>query len=140
MTEIEPHEQAQLTAIYDLLERYQHIETEKLMALLAIRILALKHGYGPLVATLRDLGVDAVVLAAKYQLKAIVTLWEKMVSINPPPEAIQDAVLANIDTVRRAFNNVNVTARLYKQLTRMAIREDWRKFHATPKAEGESLQ
>lgn len=137
---IDPEEQAKLTVIYDLLDRYQQLDKDKMLPLLAIRMLCIKHGYGGVMRTVQDIGIDTVVLAAKGQLMGIVKLWTKMVENNPPPEEIRDGVMENIDTVRRASTDVNVTARLYAQLTRMQLREDWLKFHSTPKAEGETTQ
>lgn len=140
MTGIDPTEQARLTVIYDLLDRYQQLPKDKMLPLLAVRLLCIQYGYGVVLQATHQLGVDSMVLEAKNQLLGISLLWRKMVETNPPPDEIRDGVLDNIDTMRRAVADANVAAHLYKQITRMALREQWLKFHNEPKAEGETVQ
>lgn len=122
-----PDDGVRLTRYYDLLDRYQNLDTDRMMSLLAVRLLCLKHGYAGVVEAVRSLGEDKVVLAAKEQLKEMAQTWMRMMDVNPPPAEIFNEVRDNVDTVRKAYFDVNVSARLYKQLIRMRIREDWLK-------------
>lgn len=120
-----PEDISQLARYYELLERYQALETDQMMPLLAVRLLCIKHGYGGVMEAVRTLGEDAVVLAARAQLQGMVKMWSRMVEVSPPPPEIAEGVMENIETVKTAAADPTVTDRLYKQLGRMRIREDW---------------
>lgn len=122
---LDPADREQLSNYYELLERYQNLDTDRMMSLLAIRLLCIKHSYGGVMEAMRTLGEDAVVLASRAQLINMVKMWERMIKTSPPPPEIIQGVLENVETVRAAYADPAVTARLYKQLTRMRIREDW---------------
>lgn len=124
---LSPADQEQLSNYYTLLERYQALETDHMMPLLAVRLLCIKHSYGGVMQGMRTLGEDAVVAAARAQLQSMVKMWTRMVETNPPPPEIVEGVMENIATVKAATTDPDVTKRLYKQLTRMRIREDWLK-------------
>ncbi len=114
-----------LTRYYELLDRYQNLEPKIMMSLLAIRLLCMKHGYGTVVGAMRSQGEDLVVMSAQAQLRDMVTIWRRMVHSVPPPPQIHQGVMENIAMVRKASDDPDVRARLYKQLLRRRIREDW---------------
>jgi len=122
---LEPADREQLSHYYELLERYQNLDTDRIMPLLAIRLLCIKHGYGGVMKAMRALGEDAIVLASRSQLIGMVKMWERMIKTAPPPPEIIEGVLENVATVKAAYLDPAVTTRLYKQLGRMRIREDW---------------
>lgn len=114
-----------LTQCYELLARYQNLEPNKMMPLIAIRLLCLKHGYSSVVGAMRTQGEDLVVMAAQAQLRDMVTRFRRMVHANPPPPEVYQGLMDNIEMIRKAHKDSKVSARLYKQLLRMRIREDW---------------
>lgn len=109
---------------FELLARYQHMEPKKMLPLVAVRLLCTKHGLDGVLAALKRDGEDYVTKFAQQQLSDMAHLWVRTIRANPPPQNLHAAVMAGAHQTYDASKDSGCAERIFKQLSRLRIRED----------------
>jgi len=118
-------EQRRVSLYFELLQRYQNLETGKMLPLVAVRVLFTRRGYNSAVGALERWGEEAVTNFARNELAEMARLWAYMVHNDPPPDAAREQIWHSVTMTRDAAQDPKVNRRIHEFLVRIRIRELW---------------
>ena len=122
---ITPDEQKRLSLYFDLLERYQNLDTNKMLPLIGVRMMFMRRGYDKVMGGIDRWGVDVVLSYACDELVQTAELGTSMVQRDPPPDDQREEVLRGINMTHDAASDAGTRKRIYEVLSRCHLREIW---------------
>lgn len=118
-----PQERGRLELWFELLQRYQHLDEKKMLPVLAVRLICVRHGYDAVIARMKSHGEDVVVQAAMDSLHEMAKMWFHMVQRAPPPAEHLADMMEGIRVVQVGSRSAAISGRVFKMLSRILIRE-----------------
>lgn len=118
-------ELSRVALYFELLQRYQHLEAEKMLPLVAVRTLFVRRGYDSVMGAMARWGEDVMVNYAREELVEMARLWAFMAHQDPPPEDKREGVMNSIRITRDAALDGETAKRIFAFLARCNLREAW---------------
>lgn len=118
-----PQEQKLVTIYFELLQRYSQMEADKMLPLVAVRVLFLRRGYDGVLDLMNRANVDLVAKMARDQFTEMGRIWSYMIHNDPPPPPVLEDIRRSIKMTLEAVVDKEIGRRIYAFLSRVEQRE-----------------
>jgi hypothetical protein len=116
-----------LNDFFSLVEQYQALPKQKMAAVVATRLLVLKHGLDGVLAGLRKYSEDLATERACDDLFDVASDWIKSVRMSPPPTNVYEALIGSAREVRGLSRDKVVASMVFARLMRLRMMNEARR-------------